>query len=398
MMKKSFSSLTPLVDDVLSYMVNIRRDLHMHPELGFNEHRTAKIIATELKRLNYQVETGVGKTGVVGVLHGKQSKPVVMLRFDMDALPIEEANDVPYKSLNAGVMHACGHDGHVAIGLGVANVLAQLRDNLYGVVKLVFQPAEEGLGGAKAMIADGVLEEPAPEFCLGLHLWNEKEFGWLGVSPGPVMAGADMFEIEIAGIGGHGAAPHQTTDVIFVAMQVINQFQGIVSRKVNPREPAVISVTSVKAGETYNVIPASVRIKGTIRTFSRSTRDLILTYISRVLDNTVATFDCSATFKVVESVPPVVNDYEVTNLVQRTVQEIYPDNILDDDERTMGSEDMAFYMETVPGCYIFVGSSNSEKGLTAKHHQADFDIDENALRVGAAILVGVTYNLLGNPH
>ncbi|HLZ46889.1 MAG TPA: amidohydrolase, partial [Gemmatimonadales bacterium] len=248
-------------------LVATRRDIHQHPELGFEETRTAGLVAERLRALEYQVTSGVGKTGVVGVKQRARGR-CVLLRADMDALPVEEANAVPYRSQQPGKMHACGHDGHVAIGLEVARRLAAL--DLGGSVKFAFQPAEEASNGAQAMISDGVLDKPRVDAAFGIHLWNDLPVGTVGIMAGPVMASVDQFEIEIVGRGGHAAAPHQTIDPVLVAAHVVTALQSLVSRRRDPLSEAVVSVTEVHAGRAFNVIPDRAHLRGTVRTFGGS--------------------------------------------------------------------------------------------------------------------------------
>ena len=259
------------------YTQMMRREFHQHPELGFEEFRTSEIISRELRKLGMDnIETGVAKTGVVALLKGNSPGPVVLLRFDMDALPVVEETGAEYASQNPGVMHACGHDGHFAVGLTVAKILASHRNELAGTVKFVFQPAEEGLGGADVMVKEGVLENPRPDYSMAIHVWNEKEVGWFGITPGPVMAAAETFRVILKGKGGHGAAPHQTVDPIFAASQIVTALQSIVSRNVPPLKTAVVSVTSIQGGTAFNVIPPEVEMLGTIRTFDTGVRKIVL--------------------------------------------------------------------------------------------------------------------------
>jgi amidohydrolase len=247
--------------DLFEYTRELRRDFHRHPEMGFQEVRTAGIVARELNSLGLEVTTGIAKTGVVGLLEGDKPGPVILLRFDMDALPINEETGAEYASQNPGVMHACGHDGHIATGLAIARLLHMHRDELAGTVKFVFQPAEEGLGGAESMIAEGILENPKPDRVLGMHLWNERPVGWLGISDGPEMAAAEIFRLRLIGKGGHGALPHLAVDPVVAAAQVINALQTIASRNVSPLQSAVLSVTMFRAGESFNVIPLRLSFK-----------------------------------------------------------------------------------------------------------------------------------------
>jgi amidohydrolase len=272
----------------------MRRDIHRHPELGFQEFRTAGVIARELHQLGLEVTTGVAKTGVVAILEGDQPGPTILVRFDIDGLPVSEETGAEYASQEPGRMHACGHDGHVAVGLTVARLLSNLKADLAGKVKFIFQPAEEGLGGAEVMVKEGVLQNPRPKYCLALHIWNERPVGWLGFTAGPVMAAADFFWVKIDGKGGHGASPQQTIDPVMAAVQWISAVQTIVSRNVPPLETAVVSVTSVKAGETFNVIPPAAEIQGTIRTFEPEIRKLIVDRFQTLLHGICTSMGCTA--------------------------------------------------------------------------------------------------------
>jgi amidohydrolase len=380
--------------ELFEYTRGLRRDFHRHPELGFQEVRTASIVARELTELGLEVSTGVAETGVVALVEGARPGKVVLLRFDMDALPIEEETGAEYASQNTGVMHACGHDGHTAVGLTVARLLHAHRQDLKGTVKLVFQPAEEGLGGAARMIAEGVLEHPRPDVTLAMHVWNEKPLGWIGVTPGPAMAAAEKFTVGITGKGGHGAAPHLAVDPVLASAYVITTLQSIVSRNLAPLQTAVISVTTVHGGEAFNVIPPQVEMQGTIRTFEPEAREMVLRRFREVVETTAASLGCQARIELEALTPAVINDPKIAALVQRLAPEALPFSDLDVSNRTMGSEDMAYMMREVPGCFIFVGSANPEKGLDAPHHHPRFDIDERALVYGAALLASAAVEYL----
>lgn len=373
----------------------LRRDFHRHPELGFNEFRTAGVVARELNELGLEVSTGIGKTGVVALLEGARPGPVVLARFDMDALPILEETAAEYASQNPGVMHACGHDGHTAIGLTVARILEAHREELGGTVKFVFQPAEEGLGGAEAMLADGVLENPRPDYSLALHLWNDQPLGWLGVTPGPAMAASDRFQITLTGRGGHGAAPHLAVDPVLAGAQVVTALQSIVARNIDPLKSAVVTVTSLAGGEAFNVIPSTVSIRGTIRSFEPQVRSLVMERFHQVVDGVAQAMGCQAQIETWRITPAVVNDPVVTNRVQSVAERLLPDCDLDKVERTMGSEDMAYLMDDVPGCYFFIGSADAARGLNAPHHNPFFDFDEAALPRAAAMMAAAVVELLG---
>jgi amidohydrolase len=312
----------------------------------------------------------------------------------MDALPIMEKTAVEYASQTTGIMHACGHDGHTAIGLTVAKMLNSRRDHFQGTIKLVFQPAEEGLGGAQRMVAEGVLENPRPDYALALHLWNEKPIGWIGVTSGPAMAASETFFVKLTGKGGHGAAPHLSIDPLYAASQIVVSLQSIVARNVPPMETAVVSVTAIKSGTTFNVIPQTAEIQGTIRTFNPAIRTMVLQRFHEIVDNISNALNCTVDFSVESVTPPVINDPDLSARIQKITRQLLPKNTLDTKERTMGSEDMAFMMNDIPGCYIFIGSSNTDKGLDAKHHHPQFDFDESALTSGAALMTTAILDLL----
>jgi amidohydrolase len=291
-------------------------------------------------------------------------------------------------------MHACGHDGHTAVGLTVARLLLAHRQEMAGSVKLVFQPAEEGLGGAARMVAEGVLDYPRPDVSLALHVWNEKPLGWLGIASGPVMAAAETFYIRITGKGGHGAAPHLAIDPVLAASQVVVSLQSIVARQVSPLHTAVVSVTTIHGGEAFNVIPSQVELRGTIRTFEPEVRATVLQLFEQIVQGTAQTFGCQAEIDLQPLTPAVINDAAVTRRVLDTVRRLLPESELDQSSRTMGSEDMAVMMQAVPGCFIFVGSANPEKRLDAAHHHPRFDFDEQALSRGAALLTAAALDFL----
>jgi len=382
--------------ELFEYTRDLRRDFHMHPEIGLKEIRTANIVVRELTGMGLQVKTGVGATGVVALIEGKTPSQVVLLRFDMDALPIQEETGAEYASINNGVMHACGHDGHVAIGLTVAKILNKHRNEFKGTVKLVFQPGEEGLGGAEQMIADGILVSPQPDVVLALHIWNEKPVGWIGIVPGPVMAAADIFTIKITGKGGHGAVPNLCKDPILAAAQVINLLQGIASRNVSPLKSAVVTVASIRGGEAFNVIPSEVELKGTIRTFEPEIRDLVIKRFHQIVENVSSALECESIIEIRSITPAVINHPDITNRVQQVAGRVLPNDHLDYKSMTMGSEDMAFIMQQIPGCYFFIGSANKDKNLDASHHHPKFDFDESILPTAVGLMMASTMELLGN--
>ncbi len=369
---------------IREHLIAWRRDFHMHPELGFQEQRTAGIITERLRELGYQVQTGIAHTGVVGLLRGRKSGPVVMVRFDMDALPITEENTTDYASQNPGVMHACGHDAHVAIGLGVATLMARHRDDMAGTLKLIFQPGEEGMNGAAVMIEQGVLENPRPDVFLAAHIWNDKPLGTMDVSPGPIMAAADKWTCTVRGQGGHGALPHQTVDPIVAAAQIITALQTIVSRNVSPLETAVVTVGSIHGGDAFNIIPPQVTLTGTIRTYNPDVRETVLRRVREVTEGMAAACGATAELGIIPLTPAVINDAAVAQVVHAAAQSVIGPEHVSSGERTMGSEDAAYFMREIPGCYFFIGSANAECGLNAPHHNPGFDFDENVLPLAVA--------------
>lgn len=371
-----------------------RRDFHRHPELGFKEFRTSGIVAKHLANLGLEVQIGIGKTGVVGVLDGGKPGPVVMLRFDMDALPITELNQTDYVSENPGVMHACGHDAHTAIGMGIAQLMAQHRDEIAGTLKFVFQPAEEGENGALAMIRDGVLNDTAPEIALGLHVWNEAPVGIAQVGAGGVMAAADIFTIKVQGKGTHGAQPHRGVDAILLSAQIVNALQTVVARNVDPRQTAVVTVGTLHAGTAFNIIAESAEMTGTIRTFDPSVREQILQRVKDVVEGTASALGGSATIEIKAISPATINDERVANLVRDTAVDVLGAAHVSTDQFTMGAEDMSEFLNRVPGCFFFLGSANTDKGPVYPHHNPRFDIDESILPDGVAILAGAALRYL----
>ena len=390
----------PQARELFSYTQSMRRDFHMHPELGFREIRTGGIVAKELESLGIEVTKGIGKTGVVGLLEGAKPGPTLLLRFDMDALPITEDTGAEYASQTEGIMHACGHDGHTAIGLTVAKILHTHRDQLAGTIKFCFQPSEEGTngeekGGAETMVLDGVLDQPKVDMTLSLHLWNDKPLGWVHVAKGPVMAGAEHFRIKLIGKGGHGASPHTTVDPVIAAVQIVNAAQSIVARNVDPLATAVISFTMFHSGTTFNVIPQEAALEGTIRSFDAGIRQRVLERFEQIVRGVASAMGCQVEMNVKRLTPALVNADDVTASVQGTARRVLPDADHDDTPYlTMGAEDMAFMQEKVPGCYFFVGSANDARGLNYGHHHPKFDFDEEALVRGAALMASAAADLL----
>jgi amidohydrolase len=375
------------VEGLRDQLVAWRRDFHAHPELGFQEHRTARVIADLLRDWGYQVQTGVATTGVVALLAGAEPGPVVMLRFDMDALPITEANDVDYASQNDGVMHACGHDAHITIGLGVAKLMADRHAEMAGTLKLVFQPAEEGMNGAEVMVEEGVLENPRPDICIAAHVWNEQPAGAVNVTPGPVMAAAERWRCTIHGEGGHGALPHQTVDPIVATAQVVSAMQTIVSRNVSPLKTAVVTVGSVHGGTTFNVIPPAVELTGTIRTYDAEVREMVLQRMHQVVEGVAEACGGAADLEIVPLTPAVVNDPEVADVVRAAAEQVVGGEHVATGQRMVASEDAAFFLREIPGCYFFLGSGRVASGADVTYHNPNFNLDEAVLPVGVSVML-----------
>jgi amidohydrolase len=393
----SMSDFLSEAQSLFEYTRSLRRDFHAHPELGFHEIRTSGIIARELSSLGMEIRTGIAGSGVVGLIEGTKPGPVILVRADMDALPIVEETNAAYASQNPGVMHACGHDGHTAILLTVAKMLHTHRNELAGTVKFMFQPAEEGMGGAEKMIEGGVLESPKVDVTLGLHLWNEKPVGWFGIANGPVMAGAEIFKVRVVGKGGHGAAPHLAVDPVLAAAQIINALQGIVSRNVSSLQTAVVSICTIHGGETFNVIPPVVELTGTIRTFEPGVRSRVLQRFEETIHGVAEAMGCQVEIDLQRLTPAVVNQPKTAGIVQTVARRLFPDADIDPANFiTMGSEDFAFVLDKVPGCFFFIGSANQKKGLDASHHHPKFDFDEIVLPHATALMAAVVVNLLSN--
>lgn len=383
------------VQALFSYTQALRRDFHMHPELGFEEVRTSGIIARELRELGLEVSTGIAKTGVIAHIEGNQPGPVVMLRFDIDALPIQEQTGAEYASQTPGLMHACGHDGHAAIGLTVAKLLNTHRKDFSGTVKLIFQPAEEGMGGAESMVKEGAMENPSAVRCLGLHLWNGKPLGWLGIADGPVMAGASTFSIIVKGKGGHGAIPHLSIDPVLASAQIISALQSITSRNVDAQKAAVVTVGSIHGGDAFNVIPPQVKMTGTIRFFETEVGEMVHRRFEEIVKGVGESLGCQIEMEVNNLTPAVINDSATTASVISAARIIFPTESPDTSGYfTMGSEDFAFFQQKAPGAYFFIGSNDHTRGLDYGHHHPKFDFDEAALPRAAALMANAALEVL----
>ena len=384
----NFSQIRLDIQALQPQVVEWRRHLHQRPELAFREQLTSELIAQKLQEWGIEHKTAIAKTGVVATIKSDRPGPVLAIRADMDALPIQEANEVPYRSQHDGIMHACGHDGHTAITLGTAYYLSQHREDFAGTVKIIFQPAEEGPGGAKPMIEEGVLKNPDVDAIIGLHLWNNLPLGTIGVRSGALMAAVECFHCTILGKGGHGAMPHQTVDSILVSAQIVNALQTIVARNVDPIESAVVTVGTLQAGTALNIIADTARMSGTVRYFNPKLEGYFSKRIEQVIAGVCQSHGASYELNYEALYPPVINDAKMAELVRSVASDVVetPAGIVPECQ-TMGGEDMAFFLQKVPGCYFFLGSANPTKDLAYPHHHPRFDFDETALAMGVEIFV-----------
>jgi amidohydrolase len=376
-------------------LVAWRRSIHERPELAFKEKLTSELIAKKLTEWGIEHQTGIAETGIVAIIKGEKinaetsgNAKVLAIRADMDALPIKEENEVSYRSQHEGIMHACGHDGHTAIALGTAYYLYEHRQNFTGTVKIIFQPAEEGPGGAKPMIAAGVLKNPDVNAIIGLHLWNVLPMGTVGVRKGALMAATEAFTCTILGKGGHGAMPHQTVDSILVAAQIVNNLQTIVSRNVNPIDSAVVTIGKFHAGSAFNVIADKAEIGGTVRYFNPAVGEMIPPQIEQMIAGICQSYGAKYKLDYRRQYPATINDAAMAELVRSVAVNVVetPAGIVPECQ-TMGAEDMSFFLQEVPGCYFFLGSANPSLNLGFPHHHPRFDFDETVLGMGVEIFV-----------
>jgi hippurate hydrolase len=369
-----------------------RRDLHAHPELGFEEVRTADFVAQKLAEWNIEVHRGLAGTGVVGTLHGRERGGSVGLRADMDALPLTELNSFAHASKSAGKMHACGHDGHTTMLLGAAQHLARTRQ-FRGTVQFIFQPAEEGLGGGDRMVKEGLFDQFPVDSVYGLHNWPGMPLGTIGVRPGPMMASADLIDIEVRGKGGHGALPHLAVDPIVVAAHIVTALQTLVSRSTDPLQSAVVSITAIEGGQAHNVIPERVQMRGTVRTFSPTVRDMLESGIQRVAGGVAAGLGAEAVVRYRRLFPVLQNAVrEVGIAVRAATAVVGAGNVFDAIEPIMGSEDFAFMLEAKPGAYVFLGQDGTPGSCMV--HNPRYDFNDALLPIGASYWVSLVEQVL----
>jgi amidohydrolase len=372
----------PLIERTHAEMTAWRRDIHAHPELGFQESRTAELVAQRLESFGIEVHRGIGKTGVVGVLRAGSATRTLGLRADMDALPIDETNTFAHRSQHSGRMHACGHDGHTTMLLGAAKYLSATR-NFDGIVHFIFQPAEEGLGGAKAMIADGLFKRFPCEAIFGMHNRPKLAVGKFAVKSGPMMAGGAFFDIDIQGVGAHGARPESSVDPVMVAVQIATALQTIVSRNIRPVDTAVLSITQIHAGDAYNVIPQTARLSGTARAFSNSVMALIETNLRRTAKGVAEALGATATVDYRVNFAPTINHPDEARFAAEICEELVgAANVVRDAPPSMASEDFSFMLNEVPGCYLNIGNGDAEGACEV--HNPGYDFNDAALPLGAS--------------
>jgi len=393
-MRKTDPSWTQEIDRRRDALVALRRDFHRHPELSFEERRTAEIIGERLHAAKLEVRTGIAQTGVVGILHGDRPGRTVAWRADIDALPLTETLEAPIASATPGVMHACGHDGHTAIAITLAEMLAARRAEVPGTAVFIFQPAEEVLGGARPMIEAGVLDEPRAEEVFGLHLTTQMPSGQVMVRPGPNMASADAFAVEVRGRGGHGAYPHLSVDPVTAAAHILIGMQHLVAKEVSAQETAVLTVGQIQAGTKNNIIPASAVMRGTLRTFDERVRGQILERLGAFAADLARAYRAEARLELGGMrCPTVVNHEAETSFVRACAAADLGEDAVRPGQPVMASDDMCYFLRERPGCYFRVGIAPAH-GRPAPHHAPEFEMNEDGLPVGLRVALGVMLNAL----
>jgi amidohydrolase len=394
------AEIRAFVEKLTPWLVECRRDIHRHPELSNREERTGKLVAERLKALGLEVRYPVARTGAVGMLKGARPGAIVALRADLDALPIQETLDVPYRSQNTGVKHACGHDAHTTIVLGAAEVLSKLKDRLAGTVVFVFQPAEEGPpegepGGAPLMIKEGVLDEPKVQAIYGLHMDPFLDVGSVGWSIGPIFASSDTFWIEVQGKTTHGAYPHTGIDPIPIAAEIVSSLQLLASRQIDAQNPKVLTLGSIHGGNRFNIIADKVRMDGTLRTLDPAVRLEMRQRIERVVENVARAHGTSALVRFRdEGNPATINDAALTRASVPSLERVFGKAQTLEVKPQMGAEDFAAFAERVPGLYVKLGVRNEARGITASIHTAEFDIDEAVLPLGVRAMATLVWDYL----
>lgn len=395
--KKTVNKIKKETKNIQDQLITWRRYFHLYPEVGLNTKETSKKIEEELIKIGLDVRAGVGGYGVIGLLKGDNPGKVIAIRADIDALPIKEETDLPFASTNEN-MHACGHDAHISMALGAAKILSQHRDEIYGTVKFIFQPGEEVAEGAKLMLNDGAFENPKVHAIISLHIgkvWEGFKPGQVGIGYGAILASMDRFDIKIKGLGGHGAYPHLSIDPINIACHLVTELQTIVSREIDPLTPVVVTVGEIHSGVAFNVIPDGCTLSGTVRTLDKQTREFIAMRIGEIAKNVTKGMRSKASYKYSYGTPPVINDEEFTEEFRKIAIEVVgEENVKEIPCPSMGGEDIAFYLEKVPGTFFFLPGCNSKKGQIYHHHHPKFDIDEDILWLGSTLFIVSAINWL----
>ncbi len=382
-----------LLKEEEEYLINMRREFHKNPEASWEEYETSKRVKKELDKLGLSY-TSCADTGVTALIEGGKDGKTLALRADMDALEIEEEAEVEFKSQNEGLMHACGHDGHTAMLLTAARVLVKIKDQLQGNVKLIFQPAEERVEGARELVKEGVMKGVDAAF--GIHLWSDLQAGKINVEPGPRMASGDYVLIDFIGKGGHGSLPQQTVDPIPAASSFIINSQAVVSRESSPLDPVVFTIGQIDSGSRFNIIPSKAHLEGTLRCFSEESREKASRAIERYAEKIARSYRAQAEVEVKAGTPPTINDPKITEIAQKAAEKTVGSSNLVSLEKTTGSEDMAYYLREVPGCFAFVGAGFEDEEKNYPHHHPKFNLNEDSLLIGASLYVNFALNYFGN--
>lgn len=374
------------INEIFNELVEIRRDFHMYPELSEKEFRTSEKICEYLNSWGIEHAKGVAKTGVVAIIRGKKEGITVGTRADIDALPINEDNDLPYKSRSVGIMHACGHDVHTAIQLGVARILKEMEDELQGNVKLFFQPAEETVGGAKQMIEEGYLDNPKVEYMLSLHVTAELDAGYVQFKYGKLNASSNEFSIRVIGKSGHAAYPEKSIDPVVVSSHIVLALQSIISRNISPLNSSVITIGQIHGGVKNNIIPSEVVISGTIRALDETTREFVIKRVKEIAENTASAYGAKAVVCIEDGYPVLANDNEVVDILKEIAEEtLGKDKVSLKEYPSLGSDDFSFFLEKARGAYYFLGCGNKLKGWTYPIHSEKFIVDEECIKVGVLL-------------
>ncbi len=383
------------IEKYKDYMIAFRRDFHQHPEPGFQEFRTSKIIEEELLKLGFEVTTGVGKTGLVAVLKGNKDGKTVLLRADIDALRMQEENDVSYKSTIDGMMHACGHDTHTAMLLGACKYFSEHKEELNGTLKVVFQSAEEGPmpGGGHFVVKEGHLDDVDAVF--GLHITTAYEYGKISIKKGPAMAAPDEFRIEVIGTGTHASAPQTGVDPILVSSQIVNAFQMITSRNISPTDSVVVSVCTIHGGSAFNIIPESVSMSGTVRTLNLDTRAFVFQRMQSICDNIAKMNNCKVNLEIIEAYPPLINHHKESDFVIDIAKRLLgEDNVEIALEPSMGGEDFSYYLQKKPGSFFWLGGRAKTEKNVYYNHNPKFNVDEDSFVIGACMHINIVKEYL----